>query len=205
MSAPRPANGFLCAIHESGSPGDRLASEPPDLRKPWDRELLKEGHVPCSPGDECPILRPSPMRSMKEEADRLRAQLARATGAPDGIRRRHEQRDQEGNPAARLVDVLHRPACQLPADARAVPGRRRAGHGALHGVQGRGRQGQRGVDLQPGRQHRGPLQGAGDLAAARRREPPARARPRRRGSSRAPRRPSRRRCRPSSAPASRPS
>ena len=36
-------------------------------------------------------------------------------GAPDGIRRRHEQRDQEGNPASRLVDVLRHPARELPA------------------------------------------------------------------------------------------
>ena len=42
---------------------------------------------------------------------------------------------------------------------------RRHDHRALHRLQGAGRQAQRRVDLQPGREHRGPLRGAGHVAA----------------------------------------
>ena len=46
----------------------------------------------------------------------------------------------------------------------------RLDHRALHRLQGGDREGQRRVDLQPGGQHRGPLQGPGHLAPGERRE-----------------------------------
>ena len=45
-----------------------------------------------------------------------------------------------------------------------------ADHSALHALQGGGRQGQRRGDLQPGRDHHGPLQDAGHLPAGGRKE-----------------------------------
>ena len=60
------------------------------------------------------------------------------------------------------------------------------GHGALYPVQGGGREAQRPGDLQPGRNHHGPLQGTGHLPAGGRKECGAQGEPKPRASRCAP-------------------